>query len=62
MYLNNYFTHFIKISALPEPPHVRAAVEGNEGILSGLSEGKIWMDHSTTDPNQTLVRHLKSWF
>ncbi len=38
---------------LPKPVHVKAAFEGADGILSGLSKGKVWIDHSTTDPRQS---------
>ena len=40
------------ISGLPKPPHVKAAFEGPDGILAGMSKGKLWIDHSTTDLNQ----------
>ena len=36
------------------PPHVKAAFEGRDGILQGLTEGKVWIDHSTTDYNQMM--------
>jgi 3-hydroxyisobutyrate dehydrogenase-like beta-hydroxyacid dehydrogenase len=35
------------------PPDVKNAFEGESGILAGLTEGKIWIDHSTTDFEQT---------
>ncbi len=35
------------------PPDVKSAFEGESGILAGLTEGKIWIDHSTTDFEQT---------
>ena len=28
--------------------------EGSDGLLNGLSEGKIWVDHSTTDYEQMM--------
>ena len=34
---------------------MKAAFEGPHGILSGLSSGKVWVDHSTTDPTQSQV-------
>jgi 3-hydroxyisobutyrate dehydrogenase-like beta-hydroxyacid dehydrogenase len=37
------------------PPHVKAAFEGESGILAGLDSGKIWIDHSTTDFEQTQI-------
>ncbi|XP_045618258.1 2-hydroxy-3-oxopropionate reductase [Procambarus clarkii] len=43
----------VVITGLPRPPNVKAAAEGPEGILAGLSEGKVWIDHSTTDSEQT---------
>jgi 3-hydroxyisobutyrate dehydrogenase-like beta-hydroxyacid dehydrogenase len=35
------------------PPHVKTAFEGDSGILAGLGQGNIWIDHSTTDYEQT---------
>ena len=35
------------------PPHVKQVFEGDNGILAGLSTNKIWIDHSTTDYEQT---------
>ena len=43
----------IVFTALPMPPHVKSVFEGETGLLAGLSEGKIWIDHSTTDYEQT---------
>ena len=40
--------------ALPMPPHVKKCFEGDKGILAGLTSDKIWIDHSTTDYEQTL--------
>ena len=39
---------------LPKPPNVKAVFEGPNGLLEGLSEGKIWVDHSTTDYEQMM--------
>ena len=35
------------------PHHVRAVFEGESGLLEGLTDGKVWIDHSTTDYEQT---------
>ncbi|XP_063601087.1 uncharacterized oxidoreductase YfjR-like [Penaeus indicus] len=43
----------VVVSCLPKPPNVRAASEGPDGILAGISEGKVWIDHSTTEFEQT---------
>lgn len=43
----------IVVSGLPRPPNVKAAAEGPDGILAGLTKGKVWIDHSTTDCDQT---------
>jgi len=43
----------VVFTALPMPPHVKSVFEGDSGLLSGLSQGKIWIDHSTTDYEQT---------
>ena len=37
------------------PPDAKKAFEGESGILSALSSGKIWIDHSTTDFEQTQI-------
>ena len=49
------FLHSITIPALPMPPDVKQAFEGESGILAGLGSGKIWIDHSTTDFEQTQI-------
>ncbi|XP_066929206.1 2-hydroxy-3-oxopropionate reductase-like [Clytia hemisphaerica] len=41
------------VSALPKPVHIKQAFEGPDGMLAGMSPGKIWIDHSTTDFKQT---------
>jgi len=42
----------VVFTALPMPPHVKAVFEGDTGLLAGLG-GKVWVDHSTTDYEQT---------
>ena len=42
------------ISGLPKPANVKAVFEGGDGLLEGLTEGKIWVDHSTTDYEQMM--------
>lgn len=45
----------IIFTALPMPVHVKDAFEGDQGILAGCkAKGLIWVDHSTTDPQQTI--------
>ena len=39
---------------MPKPANVKAVFEGEDGLLKGLSEGKIWVDHSTTDYEQMM--------
>lgn len=39
----------IIITCLPSPAATAAVMEGPDGILAGLSEGKIWLEMSTTD-------------
>ena len=47
----------VVITALPRPEHVTAAFEGADGILAGLRPGATWIEHSTTDfENTALVR------
>jgi len=43
----------IVVTALPKPPHIKSAFEGEDGILQGIKEHTIWIDHSTTDYEQT---------
>merc|ERR1712179_776723 len=45
----------VVFTALPMPQHVKAVFEGEEGLLAGLTEGKVWIDHSTTDYEQLCV-------
>ena len=42
----------IVITCLPSPAICSAVVEGPEGILEGLSDGKIWAEMSTTDEGE----------
>jgi len=37
------------ITCLPSPAASAAVMEADDGLLQGLSEGKIWMEMSTTD-------------
>jgi len=43
------------VSGLPKPPHVKQMFEGPGGLLAGMGEGKVWIDHSTTDHTQNKV-------
>jgi 3-hydroxyisobutyrate dehydrogenase len=47
------------MTGLPRPEHVSAAMgiddgESSQGILAGLREGSVWIEHSTTDFNNTV--------
>lgn len=44
----------VVMTALPAPPHVKQALTGEDGVLAGLRSGGVWIDHSTTDYQQTL--------
>ena len=44
------------ITCLPSPAAVREVMEGAEGAIAGLGEGKIWLEMSTTDAGE--VRRL----
>ena len=44
------------VTCLPSPAAVSEVMEGSDGILSGLSPGKIWAEMSTTDASE--VRRL----
>ena len=43
------------IIGLPKPHHVKEVFEGSAGLLAGLKQGQIWIDHSTTDHEQNKV-------
>jgi len=43
------------VTGLPKPPHVKQVFDGPDGLLAGMSKGKIWIDHSTTDHEQNKV-------
>ncbi len=40
------------ITCLPSPKICAEVMESNEGIISGLSENKIWLEMSTTDESE----------
>ena len=44
----------IIITCLPSPSASASVMEDADGILAGLSEGKIWIEMSTTDQNEVL--------
>ncbi|MDE0368541.1 MAG: NAD(P)-dependent oxidoreductase [bacterium] len=44
------------ITCLPSPAVVRSVMEGADGVLEGLGDGKIWLEMSTTD--EAEVRRL----
>lgn len=44
----------IIITCLPSPSASASVMEDGNGILAGLSEGKIWIEMSTTDQNEVL--------
>ena len=46
----------IVFTSLPGPTEVEAVGLGDDGILEGMSEGKVYFDLSTSTP--TLIRHI----
>ena len=50
----------VVITALPRPEHVTAAfLSGDDGILAGMRPGTIWIEHSTTDfENTNKIKEL----
>ena len=44
------------ITCLPSPAAVRSVMEGPDGVLEGLGDGKMWLEMSTTD--EAEVRRL----
>ena len=49
----------VVITALPAPQHVTAAFAGDDGILAGIRPGATWIEHSTTDFENTDVVRAK---
>eukprot|EP00093_Oithona_nana_P001212 01212.XXX_4016_2589_1 [CDS] Oithona nana genome sequencing. len=45
----------VVVSGLPKPPDVLKAASGSDGILAGLKNGSVWIDHSTTAYEQNLM-------
>jgi len=39
----------VVVTGLPKPPDVASVFYGVDGLLAGMSQGKVWIDHSTTD-------------
>ena len=46
----------VVITCLPSPKACKEVMEAPDGVLAGLSEGKVWMEMSTTD--ETEVRRI----
>ena len=46
------------ITCLPSPAISAQVMEGSDGVLKGLSEGKVWLEMSSTDADE--VRRLGS--
>ena len=42
------------ITCLPSPEVCAAVMEGKDGILAGLGEGKIWLEMSTTEASEVI--------
>ena len=42
------------ITCLPSPAVCAAVMESDEGIIAGLSQGKIWLEMSTTDQSEVM--------
>ena len=42
------------ITCLPSPTVSAAVMESEDGIIAGLSEGKIWLEMSTTDNSEVI--------
>jgi 3-hydroxyisobutyrate dehydrogenase len=50
----------VVLSSLPGPPEVEAVALGTQGLLHGISAGKVYFDLSTNSP--TLIRHIHAVF
>ncbi len=46
----------IVLTSVPGPPQVKAVAEGENGLIAGLSKGKVWADMTTNRPS--FVREL----
>ncbi|MGD2188221.1 MAG: NAD(P)-dependent oxidoreductase, partial [Desulfobacterales bacterium] len=44
----------LMITCLPSPAVCAAVMESEDGIIAGLSEGKIWLEMSTTDDSEVI--------
>ena len=44
----------IAITCLPSPKAVAEVIEGNNGLINGMSKGKVWIEMSTTDSREML--------
>ena len=44
----------IILTMLPNSPHVKAVIEGKDGILEGMKPGTIIVDMSSIDPNVSI--------
>lgn len=50
----------VMLTSLPGPPEVEAVALGDQGLLQGISAGKVYFDLSTNSP--TLIRRLHAAF
>ena len=50
----------VLVTALPAPQHVRAAMEEEGGCLEALPRGALWIDHTSTDPDEPARLALKT--
>ncbi|XP_045106534.1 2-(hydroxymethyl)glutarate dehydrogenase-like [Portunus trituberculatus] len=44
----------VVLTCLPKPTHVKTVAESSDGLLANFTAGKIWVDHSTTEYEQTI--------
>jgi len=47
------------ITCLPSPAASASVMEDKDGLLEGMSSGKIWMEMSTTDQNEVFLLVVK---
>jgi 3-hydroxyisobutyrate dehydrogenase len=50
----------VMFTSLPGPPEVEAVALGDQGLLQGISAGKVYFDLSTNSP--TLIRRVHAMF
>ncbi len=51
----------VVLTALPTPESVKAAMEGEKGVLVGIQKDSVWIDHSTTGQPLHFLHFILYW-